>query len=266
MIASFFRHLEEHRVRWLLVSGQATILYGAATFSEDIDLWVEPGPENLTRLVGALRASNASYYKLTPALTADLASRHHGFHFTVPDADPNTGAGAPMYLDVMGCPPRVGPFEDAAKRSRIFETHWGSLNTVAIRDLVELKKTQRPRDYPIISRLALVYLRDEATSRSDEDLSWALDNTFSLSAFKELAATYTGVGRVVENRPLLRRAVEQLRREDELSPALEDELESRFDDLVAPLKKADRYFWRSVIEELKQLRSRGELMQEGAKV
>jgi hypothetical protein len=34
MIASFFRHLEQHQVRWLLSSGQATILYGAATFSE----------------------------------------------------------------------------------------------------------------------------------------------------------------------------------------------------------------------------------------
>ena len=37
MIASFFQSLETHRVAYLLISGQATVLYGAATFSEDID-------------------------------------------------------------------------------------------------------------------------------------------------------------------------------------------------------------------------------------
>ena len=42
MIASFFQSLDTHRVAYLLISGQATVLYGAATFSEDIDLWVEP--------------------------------------------------------------------------------------------------------------------------------------------------------------------------------------------------------------------------------
>ncbi len=34
MIASFFRHLETQGVEWLLISGQATILYGAATFQK----------------------------------------------------------------------------------------------------------------------------------------------------------------------------------------------------------------------------------------
>lgn len=45
MIASFFQHLDTQRVEWLLISGQATILYGAATFSKDIDLWVKPDLE-----------------------------------------------------------------------------------------------------------------------------------------------------------------------------------------------------------------------------
>ena len=40
MIASFFQNLDARHVEYLLISGQATVLYGAATFSEDIDLWV----------------------------------------------------------------------------------------------------------------------------------------------------------------------------------------------------------------------------------
>ena len=42
MIANFFQSLSAHDVEYLLISGQATILYGAATFSEDIDLWINP--------------------------------------------------------------------------------------------------------------------------------------------------------------------------------------------------------------------------------
>jgi hypothetical protein len=42
MIANFFQSLERHGVEYLLISGQATVLYGAATFSEDIDLWISP--------------------------------------------------------------------------------------------------------------------------------------------------------------------------------------------------------------------------------
>ena len=45
MIANFFQSLERHGVEYLLISGQATVLYGAATFSEDIDLWISPTKE-----------------------------------------------------------------------------------------------------------------------------------------------------------------------------------------------------------------------------
>jgi hypothetical protein len=34
MIASFFQSLEREGVAYLLISGQAAVLYGAATFSE----------------------------------------------------------------------------------------------------------------------------------------------------------------------------------------------------------------------------------------
>jgi hypothetical protein len=38
----------------------------AATFSDDIDVWVEPSEENLERCRLALRKAGARYYKLTP--------------------------------------------------------------------------------------------------------------------------------------------------------------------------------------------------------
>jgi hypothetical protein len=262
MIANFFRRLDEHGVDWLLISGQATILYGAATFSEDVDVWVEPSDQNLRRCTLALRAAGARYYKLTPPLTSEFALRHHGFHFTLPEAAREPAA----FLDLMGRPPRVGPFAEARARARVFETEWGPLPTVAIVDLVELKKTQRPRDYPIISRLALARVEEEGSALSDRDLLWAFDNVFTLSEFRRLTQAVAGGARVLPDGSVARRAAAALVLEGDLEPALEDELEESFDARMAPLRRADRRFWRAVIDELRSLRADGRLATEGSPV
>jgi hypothetical protein len=84
MITSFFQSLERHGVESLLISGQASVLYGAATFSEDIDLWIRPTVDNCGRFLTVLRACHARYYKLTPPLETDYLLRGHGFHFVLP--------------------------------------------------------------------------------------------------------------------------------------------------------------------------------------
>jgi hypothetical protein len=109
---SFGRSLEREAVRYLLISGQASILYGAATFSEDVDLWIAPSAANIDRFLRALHRNRAVVHKLTPPLTVRHFRRGHGFHFRVPSP-----AGE-WYLDVMGRPPRVGGFAAAARRVR----------------------------------------------------------------------------------------------------------------------------------------------------
>src|SRR5271154_1531126 len=108
MIANFFQSLDRNGVEYLLISGQATVLYGAATFSEDIDLWINPTEKNRDRFLLALRDGQARYYKLTPPLTVENLQRGHGFHFILAG-----GEAGEIYLDVMGKPPRVGSFADA---------------------------------------------------------------------------------------------------------------------------------------------------------
>jgi len=36
------RAFEASDLAYLLIGGQASIVYGAATFSEDVDVWIEP--------------------------------------------------------------------------------------------------------------------------------------------------------------------------------------------------------------------------------
>jgi hypothetical protein len=47
---------------------------------------------------------------------------------------------------------------------------------------------------------------------------------------------------------------------------LEDELVDWLDQRTAPLRRADRHFWRTVIDALRGLRAGGELMPEGTPV
>lgn len=264
MTTTFFRHLEERHVRWLLISGQATILYGAATFSEDIDLWLEPTADNIERFRAALRASNARYYKLTPALSYENAIFGHGFHFVVPDLD----GGADWFLDVMTCPPRVRPFNEAVADARYFDTDWGRLLTVGVHDLVELKKTQRPRDYPIISRLAISWLEEQPRPWSAKAVQWTLDHLFSLPELERLFQSHPDIVKTWPQAmpPLIHRAAMELSQSQQLDPGLEDELESWFDERTAPLRRADRHFWRRIINELKRLREAAMLTPEGAPV
>lgn len=46
--------MREHRVRALLMGGQACVFYGAAEFSRDTDFAVLPSPANLARLKAVL--------------------------------------------------------------------------------------------------------------------------------------------------------------------------------------------------------------------
>jgi hypothetical protein len=151
---SFFQNLEREAVRYILISGQASILYGAAMFSEDVDLWIEPTEENIRRFARALHRSRAVAHKLTPPLEEKIFRRGHGFHFRVPSR-----SAPEWYLDVMGKPPRVPGFSVALRRIVTFETAWGRVPVVAVQDLAEMKKTRRLGDYEIISNLACIRLR-----------------------------------------------------------------------------------------------------------
>lgn len=107
MIKKFFLTLNRSQIEYMLISGQATVLYGAATFSEDIDLWVAPDTANWQKFIVSLQKLKAKVYKLTPPIKPEFIQKGHGFHFEfVP-----TGKEPVCFLDVMGVVPRVGIFQ-----------------------------------------------------------------------------------------------------------------------------------------------------------
>ena len=75
----------KHKVKALLIGGQACILYGAAEFSRDIDLAIMVSPENLEELRKTLEELDAErvFY---PVLSEEVLLRGHACHFRYPQS------------------------------------------------------------------------------------------------------------------------------------------------------------------------------------
>jgi hypothetical protein len=229
-----FRSFERFGVDYLLISGQAAILYGAATFSEDVDIWIRPTLENAMRLLRALAACQGRVYKLTPPLTRKNLMAGHGFHFVIP-ARP-----APVYLDVMGRPPRVGAYRYVRGRAHDIPTPWGRIPVMAIPDLIALKRTRRLSDYEVISNLVQVHLTAERNP-TPELWQWAYRNSYRVEDRLEMA-----------RRIGVRRSPAGLRR-----GILAE---------VGRLQAEDSVYWRGVIADLRRLHRARRLLAEGTPV
>jgi hypothetical protein len=229
-----FQSFEHAGLEYLLISGQATVLYGAATFSEDVDLWIRPTAGNARKLLDALAEQRARVHRLTPPLTIRNMRAGHGFHFVVP------GRPLETYLDIMARPPRVNSFAIARRRARNIRTDWGRLPVVHPVDLVELKKTRRLADYDIITNLVLLYLA-EVPQRTNDVLLWASMNCFRP---EERASILARLGRHLTVSECAQRIAKE----------------------VLALQARDRAYWSKIIEELKVMRRQGKLLADGMPV
>lgn len=262
MTRNFFRQLKADKVRYLLISGQATVLYGAATFSEDLDIWLWPQGANLRQFIKALRTLGARYYKLTPPLTIAYLRQGHGFHFSLPAED-----GTDWYLDVMGVPPRSPAFNAAWRRSTRMKTPWGIVPVVGLPDLVELKKTQRLEDYAVISRLVREMMNRSGRRPNRRLARWAAQNIFSPALLRELMQQQPWVVTVAGHGLTGFRAFgSKIVNRQEPGLFVERKIERGMMRRLTACQAADRLYWRPIIAELKKLRKHGRLMPEGGLV
>lgn len=140
--------LKKQKVKSLLIGGQACILYGAAEFSRDSDFVVLAEPANLEALKKALKALKAVpvYF---PDLSIECLAKGHASHFRC-----RARGVEGLRVDVMGRLKGCEPFNRLwTRRSRVRVPGAGNIDVLSLTDLVESKKTQRDKDWLMLTRL-----------------------------------------------------------------------------------------------------------------
>jgi hypothetical protein len=137
-------------------------LYGAAEFSRDTDLAVLASTANLARLRLALDDLQARVIAVPP-FDAKYLHRGHAVHFRCQDAE-----AIGMRIDVMTKMRGLEPFPKLWARRTTIELPDGTrCQVMSLPDLVQAKKTQRDKDWPMLRRLIEAHYfqhRDRATA------------------------------------------------------------------------------------------------------
>ena len=123
-----------HRVRALLMGGQACVFYGAAEFSRDTDLVILASAENLSRLKKALKDLQADVIAVPP-FEAKYLRKGHAVHFRCRHAE-----ALGMRVDVMTKMRGVDSFPKLWTRRTTVVVDGNSIDLMSLPDLVQAKK------------------------------------------------------------------------------------------------------------------------------
>jgi len=234
--------MQAHRVRALLMGGQACVFYGAAEFSRDTDLVILADARNLSRLRRAMTDLEAAVIAVPP-LRLEHLRRGHAVHFRCrhPDA-------FHMRVDVMSRMRGVAPFAALwARRTTITLPDGFSCDLVSLPDLVRAKKTQRDKDWPMIRRLVEAHYFQHREHPTPPHVRFWLREFRTPELLVEVARTQRArCLRLARQRPLLEdaaagrvAAVERALRREE-----------------AAERQRDRQYWLPLRRELERLRHR----------
>ncbi|HEV3260247.1 MAG TPA: hypothetical protein VG013_25545 [Gemmataceae bacterium] len=232
--------LKKHRVRALLMGGQACILYGAAEFSRDVDVAVLAGAENLARLrrgLAELRAEPVFF----PPLGDDVLRRGHACPFRV-----HVRGAEDLRLDVMSVLHGCDPFDQLwQRRWRITLPGVGRVNVVSLPDLVRAKKTQRDKHWSMLRRLVEADFHSRSRRPPRAQIEFWLREARTPALLLELCRRYHGTARRLGG---LRPTVGFALRGDvaQVEQALQAEEEA--------CRAADRAYWQPLRAELQRWR------------
>lgn len=235
--------LSSHRLQYLLIGGQACILYGAAEFSRDADILLPATPENLDILTAALADLDAEHIAVPP-LRLEYLRKGHAVHFR---GRRNDVSG--IRIDVMSTMRGVDAFEILWRRRTTVEIESGeSYDLISLPDLVVSKKTQRDKDWPMIRRLVEAHYVGNRDDPTPEHVEFWLREGRTPELLIEVAQAHSAVAAgMSRSRPLL--SLVKDGRLEAVEQALEEE--------QAREREADRAYWQPLREELEHLRHAG---------
>ena len=232
--------MRTQRVRALLMGGQACVFYGAAEFSRDVDFAIIADAANLTRLRKALAELQAEPIAVPP-FALKFLRRGHAVHFRCQHPE-----ALRMRVDVMAKMRGVDPFARLWRRRTVIQLPDGTgCDLLSLPDLVQAKKTQRDKDWPMIRRLVEAHYFQNRKNPNPAQIRFWLRELRTPQLLVEAAQAHPGVcRRLAPMRPLLIQAAAGETRKLEQALAGEESHE----------RELDRQHWSSLKAELEKLR------------
>lgn len=137
------RCLNEEKAKYLIVGAHAVSFYTEPRYTKDIDIWIDPAPENAKRVYSALRKFGAPLADLD---VGDLSDTDKIYQLGI----------APVRIDIMMGPGGID-FSTAWKKRKTTTFGKEKVYIIGIEDLIKLKKTaSRPQDKIDLKKLAKV--------------------------------------------------------------------------------------------------------------
>jgi hypothetical protein len=222
------------------MGGQACVFYGAAEFSRDTDFAILADAANLARLRKALAELQAEPIAVPPFAIKYLR-RGHAIHFRCQHPE-----ALRMRVDVMSKMRGVDAFSKLWRRRTSIELPDGTqCDLLSLPDLVQAKKTQRDKDWPMIRRLVEAHYFENQARPNPAQIRFWFQELRTPELLIELARRHPAIcRRWVRQRPLLAHA--QSGKTAELERALSDEESSE--------RQRDKEYWLPLRRELEKLR------------
>lgn len=222
------------------MGGQACVFYGAAEFSRDTDFAVLADATNLARLRKALANLQAELIAVPP-FTLKHLRRGHAIHFRCQHPE-----ALRMRVDVMAKMRGVDAFSKLWKRRTTLQIPGGEkCDLLSLPDLVQAKKTQRDKDWPMIRRLVEAHYFENQAKPIPAQIQFWFREFRTPELLVELADRYPALcRRLVKQRPLLTHA--QSGKMTELEQALLAEETAE--------RQRDKEYWLPRRRELEILR------------
>ncbi len=239
-ILKVLSELNQSEVLYLLMGGQACVLYGAAEFSRDTDIAVLSEADNLRQLTVALDRLQAEPIAVPP-FEAKYLLRGHAVHFRCRHSD-----AAGVRVDVMSVMRGVAPFSELWQRRTTLDYDAGMrIELFSLPDLVCAKKTQRDKDWPMLRRLVESHFFRNRENPQPAQIAFWLRESRTVSMLLDLARQdRPTVTALLEERPLLSFALQG--NDAELATALMEEEKA--------IREVDRAYWLPLKAELERLR------------
>ena len=224
-----------------MMGGQACVFYGAAEFSRDTDFALHADADNLVRLHAALHELQAAVIAVPP-LSLEHLQRGHAVHFRCrhPDA-------AGLRVDVMARMRGVADFPELWERRTTLQGEDGTIyELLSLPDLIQAKKTQRDKDWPMLRRLIEADRIACAGRPAPAQARLWLREGRTPELLIELARQFPDEARALAtgSRPLLKAAL--LGDEAGLEAALAEEERAE--------RAVDRAYWIPLKKELERMR------------